>query len=122
VVLGILSLKVVVGVSISACDHRVAKREKNPLDLLERLAQRVPGATGRITQARKIFALARKRRLVDRIPMPRAGRAHSFDMRLQRIKFLTDDALSSGREGLSNSRISQHAGFRPSQIVQNCCS
>ena len=109
-------LKVVVrSFHLRPCDHRVAKREKNPLDLLERLAQRVPGADRpHHPRQGKIFALARKRRLVGCGFQGRAlVRAHSFDMRLQRIKFLTDDTLQfrPGRLEPILGNFRQHAGF-----------
>src|SRR5260370_30954222 len=74
---------------------RIAEREKTALDLVEGLAQRMPRAErARYAGERKILALACMRLLVGRGFQGRTlVRAHSFDMLLQRIEFLTDDAL-----------------------------
>ncbi len=79
--------------------HRVAEREENPLDLLERLLQWMPRADRPHDPGQG---------KVQAIPLPGGsldGNARSLlksllDVRLKRIKFLADRALQIGRSGL----------------------
>ena len=96
-------------------NHGVAERKKNPLDLLERLPQRVPRAE-RADDAgkREVFALARERRLFGRGFDRRAPRfERRFDVRFQFIERLADGALQLRLRGLEPvlGDLRKHAGF-----------
>ena len=109
-------LEVVVGsFHLRPGDHGVAERKKNPLDFLEGLPQRMPRAE-RADHAgkRKVFALARKRRLFGRGFDRRAPRfERRFDVRLEFIERLADRALQFRLRGLEPrvGDLREHAGF-----------
>src|ERR1700724_1284759 len=77
-------------------DHAVTEGEKNSLDLLEGLAQRMPRAKWpQHSRERKIFALAGKRRLVGRGFNRCTLRFElRLDVRFKLVERLADRALS----------------------------
>jgi len=102
VVLGILSARSCSTEFPSPAQRpRVAKREKIR-SISSNVWRSGCESRRRITQVKKdLRARAQAPSGRPRIPMRALVRAHSFDMRPKRIKFLTDDALQFRREGLS---------------------